>query len=154
MSKPFDTDPTDSPRRQNASGDSRIRMAADRVLVKENLVHPRPTWREEVFTAADLQRKTFDPIKYAVAGIIPDGLSMLVGRPKIGKSWMALDYALAVASTDGTCLGGRAVEHGDVLYCACEDSQRRLQARITKLLGDEQDWPQRLHLTPVRSEWR
>jgi hypothetical protein len=74
---------------------------------KVNKVYPAPSWREVVFNAATLQHKIFPPIKYVVEGLIPDGLSMLVGRPKIGKSWMALDMSLAVASTDGTCLGGR-----------------------------------------------
>lgn len=124
-----------------------IRAAADRVLTKVNKVHPPPTWRERVFSARDLQHKTFTPISYVIPGLIPDGLSMLVGRPKIGKSWLALDIAIAVASEDGTCLGGREVEHGNVLYCACEDSQRRLQARMTKLLGVHTKlWPQDLQL--------
>ena len=77
---------------------------------------------------------------------------MLVGRPKIGKSWMALDIALAVALPDGKCLGGCEPQHGAVLYCALEDNVRRLQARITKLLGAYQDeWPTRLTLT---TRWR
>lgn len=124
-----------------------IRAAADRVLTKVNKVHPPPTWRERVFSALDLQHKQFTPISYVIPGLIPDGLSMLAGRPKIGKSWLALDTAIAVASEDGTCLGGREVEHGNVLYCACEDSQRRLQSRITKLLGvHAKPWPQNLQL--------
>src|SRR5262245_24639725 len=119
--------------------------AADRILAKVNKVHPRPNWREMVFSALDLQRKEFNPISYVVTGLIPDGLSILVGRPKIGKSWLALEIVLAVASKDGTCLGGRKVEHGNVLYCACEDSERRLQSRITKLIGvHKKEWPEAL----------
>jgi len=129
-----------------------VRAAADRVLTKVNKVHPPPTWRELVFTALDLQHKQFKPISYVVAGLIPDGLSMLVGRPKIGKSWMALEMATVVASEGGTCLGSRTVEHGNVLYCACEDSQRRLQSRVTKLLGaTTKQWPQNLQLA---TGWR
>src|SRR5262245_4095376 len=100
MSKPFD---------------SGIRMAADRVLAKANKVYPPPNWREQIVSAADLQTKTFPAIKYVVKGLLPEGLGMLAGRPKIGKSWAALDIGAAVASTDGTCLGGLEVEHGDVL---------------------------------------
>jgi RecA-family ATPase len=124
-----------------------IHAAADREWSKINKVHPTPTWRERVFTAATLQKKQFPPITYVVGGLIPDGLSMLVGRPKIGKSWLALDIAVAVASSDATCLGGRRVEHGDVLYCACEDSERRPQSRITKLIGAyKKTWPNCLQL--------
>jgi hypothetical protein len=84
-----------------------IHALADAEWAKVAKVHPAPTWRERVFTAAALQHKQFPPITYVVDGLIPDGLSMLVGRPKVGKSWMALDIALAVASSDVTCLGGR-----------------------------------------------
>jgi RecA-family ATPase len=54
--------------------------------------------------AADLQHKTFEPMRWIVPDILPEGLSMLAGRPKIGKSWAALDIATAVAS-GGSCLG-------------------------------------------------
>jgi AAA domain len=132
----------------NGADSADIHAAADVEWGKINRVHPAPTWRERVFTAASPQHKTFAPITYVVAGLIPDGLSMLVGRPKIGKSWLTLDVALTVASTDGTCLGGLKVEHGNVLYCACEDSDRRLQARITKLIGaNKAAWPSDLQLT-------
>jgi RecA-family ATPase len=124
-----------------------IHALADAEWAKVAKVHPAPTWRERVFTAAALQHKQFPPITYVVDGLIPDGLSMLVGRPKVGKSWMALDIALAVASSDGTCLAGRKVAHGNVLYCACEDSERRLQSRITKLIGAYKTvWPNDLQL--------
>ena len=63
------------------------------------------------------------------------------GRPKIGKSWMALDMAISVAAMSA-CLGDRMPDGGDVLYCALEDNERRLKNRLTKLLGDaETNWP-------------
>lgn len=128
-----------------------IREAADREWSRVNKVLPAPQWRDRIFSAASLQHETFTPISYVVPDLIPEGLSLLVGRPKIGKSWMALDIALAVAS-GGTCLGGREVEQGDVLYCACEDSKRRLQSRTTKLIGATgAAWPRSLHLT---TGWR
>jgi hypothetical protein len=68
---------------------------------------------------------------------------LLAGRPKVRKSWLAIDVGLAVAA-NCFCLGDRKPEPGDVLYLALEDSERRLQNRITKLLptfGGK--WPQR-----------
>src|SRR5262245_16460611 len=127
-----------------------VHADADRAKARANKVHPAPPWHQRVFTAAQLKSKVFAPISYVIHGLMPDGLSMLVGRPKIGKSWLALEAALAVASKDGTCLGGRKVEHGSVLYCACEDSERRLQSRITKLVGLH-EWPANLQLT---TGWR
>src|SRR5262249_9809830 len=64
-----------------------------------------------------------DPV-WAFRGLIPAGLTMLAGRPKVGKSWLSMQLALAVA-TGGMTLG-QGVEIGRVLYLALEDSERRL----------------------------
>ena len=63
-----------------------------------------------------------------------EGLTLLAARPKIGKTWLALDIAIAVA-TGGYCLGDIKCEQGDVLFLALEDNKRRMQRRLTKLLG-------------------
>ena len=91
------------------------------------------TWRDHVFTAAELQRKTFPPVSYCVPDLIPEGLTIIAGKPKIGKSWLALDICIAVAA-GRFCLGERKPVQGDVLYAAMEDNPRRLQRRIDKLL--------------------
>lgn len=81
----------------------------------------------------------------------PEGLTILAGRPKIGKSWMALDVAIGAAS-GGKVLGGIHVTQGDVLYCCLEDNKRRLQRRVTKLLSPfGGEWPERLTLA---TRWR
>lgn len=74
----------------------------------------------------------FEPIKYVIPGYVAEGLTLLGGRPKLGKSWLALDFGIAVAS------GGRSLgvecEQGDALYLALEDNQRRLQDRLRVVL--------------------
>jgi hypothetical protein len=72
--------------------------------------------------------------RWAVEGILPEGLSILAGKPKLGKSWLAMNLALAVAS-GGVALGKIPVERGPVLYLALEDTKRRFQARLRKLLS-------------------
>jgi hypothetical protein len=47
--------------------------------------------RLNFMSAAELRVMRFDPVRYVLGGIVPEGLSLLVGRPKIGKSWWALD---------------------------------------------------------------
>jgi len=104
-----------------------------------------------VFSAADLRRMTFDPLRYVLPPYIPEGLTLLVGRPKVGKSWWALDLCVACA-TGRTTLGKVKPVQGDVLYLALEDGKRRLQNRLDKLLsafGGE--WPSRLLLAPMGS---
>jgi len=75
--------------------------------------------------------KHFDPVRYIVHGLIAEGATLFGGKPKIGKSWLAYDLALAVP--DGRpAFGSLPVEQGDVLYLALEDSQRRLRSRLVK----------------------
>jgi hypothetical protein len=94
----------------------------------------------EIKSAKVLQTMTFAPIKHVVPGIFIEGLTLLAGKPKGGKSWLLLDTAIAVA-TNGWTLGEIHCLEGDVLYCALEDSERRLQSRLRKL---RQDFPERL----------
>jgi hypothetical protein len=106
---------------------------------------PLLDWRSRCTTAAALQSQTFPPVSYIVPGLLPEGLTLLAGKPKIGKSWLALDVCLGVAGAR-PCLGGReAPPSGDVLYLALEDNPRRLQRRMDRLLKTFSDqWPARL----------
>jgi DNA-binding transcriptional ArsR family regulator len=58
----------------------------------------------------------------------------LAGKPKLGKSWLALGLCVAVAS-GGVAFGTVRVEKGAALYLALEDNERRLQFRLAKLLA-------------------
>ncbi len=89
----------------------------------------RPSW-----TAAELMTATFPEPRWAVPGIIAEGLNVLAGAPKVGKSWLALDLAVSIA-LGRTVLGRVRVESGPVLYLALEDTGRRLQARLSKVLA-------------------
>jgi len=102
-----------------------------------------------VGTAAALQRRDFAPLKFVVQEVLPEGLTLLAGAPKIGKSWLALDMAIAVAAGH-FCLGDRCVDQGEVLYLALEDGERRLQRRLRKLIPEHESWPASFHFA---TEW-
>lgn len=89
---------------------------------------PRPAR----YTAAELLGADFPEPNWAIPGILPEGLSFLAGRPKIGKSWLALQIASAV-SMGGMVLGQKTCI-GKGLYLALEDSPRRLKLRMQKQL--------------------
>ncbi|MCE5291420.1 MAG: helicase RepA family protein, partial [Nocardiaceae bacterium] len=91
-----------------------------------------------------LQAQYFPPVEWAVEGLVPEGAGILAGPPKVGKSWLVLHFALACAS-GGLALGAIPCKKRSVLYCALEDSHRRLQARIGHLL-DGAEFPADLHL--------
>src|SRR5262249_22078046 len=93
-------------------------------------------------SAANLQRLTFPELNYVVPGILPEGLTLLAGKPKVGKSFLCLDVGIAVAE-GGLCLG-RQCERGDVMALFLEDTDRRMQRRIDKMLGVlKAEWPER-----------
>lgn len=86
----------------------------------------------------------FPPPRWAVDELIPEGLTIMAGQPKIGKSWLMLGLGLAVAS-GGRAFGSVKVRQGDCLYLALEDTLRRLQGRLGAILGGSAP-PNRLRL--------
>jgi hypothetical protein len=86
-----------------------------------------------IFSLQDLLSWELPPVRWAIPDILPEGLTLLAGKPKLGKSWLALSTALAIAA-GGVALGTQPVTRGEVLYLALEDNARRLQARSKQLL--------------------
>ena len=108
--------------------------------------HP---WGGRIFTAEQLMvAEQLPPVRWSVPGMLPEGLNLLVGKPKIGKGWLVLATGIAIAA-GGYALGKVRVQQGDCLYLALEDNRRRLYGRIGKLLTDGAA-PPRLHLA---TEW-
>jgi AAA domain/Winged helix-turn-helix DNA-binding len=97
------------------------------------------------FTAAELMDTEFAEPRWAVNGLIAEGLNLIVGSPKLGKSWLCLGLAVAIAS-GGKALGKIQVDQGAVLYAALEDTPRRLQNRLRMVLQGERV-PEDLHIT-------
>ena len=88
----------------------------------------------ETINAEDLQNRTYEPTPFLVDELIPEGLHILAGAPKIGKSWLALWLCLCVSQ--GQPLWNFAVTQGEVLYLSLEDSYRRIQSRLFDLTED------------------
>jgi hypothetical protein len=84
-------------------------------------------------SAARLMELNLPAPEFTVHGIVPKGLCLLAGKPKLGKSWLALNVAIAVTS-GGVALGQVKVDQGDVLYLALEDGLARLKTRLKKML--------------------
>lgn len=97
-------------------------------------IRPANTAEPARITACDLFRAEYPPPRFVVDGLVGDGLTVLGGKPKGGKSWLALLLGWAVAS--GSAVDGRATWQGEVLYLALEDTLRRLQSRLKKLHAD------------------
>ena len=82
----------------------------------------------KVFTAADLKKVNPQAPEFVVEGILPCGFTILAAPPKIGKSWLCLTLADAVA--EGLPFFSFQTNGGSVLYLALEDSSYRLNSRL------------------------
>lgn len=87
----------------------------------------------EIFGGDWLDQQSFPPLQWTVYRILAEGLGVLAGAPKVGKSWFVLAVALMKAA-GGPALGCIGTKPGPVLYLALEDGKRRLQDRARQLL--------------------
>lgn len=67
---------------------------------------------------------------HIVEDLIVEGLTLLCGAPKMGKSWLVLDMCASVA--DGLPFLNRKTLAGGVFYLALEDSFDRVHSRLLK----------------------
>ena len=96
----------------------------------------------ETMTAEQLQNAPYSPVPFLVDELLPEGLHILAGAPKIGKSWLALWLCLCVAQ--GQALWNFATTQGEALYLSLEDSFQRIQTRLFDLTEDA---PPTLHFS-------
>lgn len=82
-------------------------------------------------------------INWLVENIIPQGVPMLLAAiGGLGKSFIALDLAVKIAAGDDTfhtftALGGRVINHGQVVFLTAEDSRDSIHRRLTSIADDE-----------------
>ena len=83
--------------------------------------------------AEELQNRTYEPTHFLVDELIPEGLHILAGAPKIGKSFLVAQIAYHVST--GKALWDYEVHPGTVLYLALEDDFQRIQSRMFMMYG-------------------
>lgn len=91
----------------------------------------------EIYSAEDLVSLPVRKTKYLVDGLIPNGLSILSGAPKVGKSWMMLWLSLRISQ--GKDVWGMKTNKCDVLYMSLEDPFHRIQERLFDIAEDVSD---------------
>lgn len=74
------------------------------------------------------------PTKFCVETLLPQGICMLGGAPKIGKSWLVLDLCIRIAK--GEPIWSLPTKKGTTLYLCLEDPLRRVQERLNMLTDD------------------
>ncbi len=96
----------------------------------------RPSGLDGLKDAVTLLQQELPEPQWAVPGLLPEGVTLLAGKPKMGKSWLALNLAIAVAR-GAPALGRLPTCKGHVLYLGLEDHERRITDRLRKMLQDE-----------------
>ena len=105
--------------------------------------------RLETIDADTLLGIPYEPPAFVVDDLLPQGLHLLAGAPKIGKSWLALWLCLWVAQ--GAPLWSFATCPCEVLYLCLEDSFQRIQSRLFDLTEDA---PPALHFAVMAEQLR
>jgi RecA-family ATPase len=88
---------------------------------------------------------SFPEPSYVIPGIVATGLTMLVGGPKLGKSYMVRHLAHAKAHGE-PAFGKITLSSAPVLLLALEDSASRVQEKMTSLLDDADPGSDDLHI--------
>ena len=89
-----------------------------------------------------LMSQPLTPLNFVVDTLLSQGLHILAGSPKVGKSWLALWLAVTVAK--GEPVWGMGVKQGTTLYLCLEDSTLRIQNRLFEITEDA---PASVHFT-------
>ncbi len=91
----------------------------------------------KIYSSEYIMNTPMKPIEYCVDGLISQGLFILAGAPKVGKSWLALDMCLSIAK--GEKVLGKETLCGHAVYLSLEDSLIRLQNRLYELTDEPSD---------------
>lgn len=88
----------------------------------------------ETMDAETLMTTPMEPLKFIISGLLPQGLHVLAGSPKIGKSWLSLWICLQVAK--GEKVWEFETRKSEVLYLCLEDSFARIQSRLFEITDE------------------
>jgi hypothetical protein len=98
----------------------------------QSAVSARPSQGFQFHPIGDLLAQPDTPLEWLVEGLLPrEAISLLVGRPKSGKTTLCRTLASDVVS--GSAFLGRHTEQGPVIYVSLEDSKRAVTAHFRRL---------------------
>jgi hypothetical protein len=100
----------------------------------------RPQIKFERTSTTTIMSTRYPPLRAIVPGYVYEGFTVLAGRQKLGKTWLAIDWAVAVA-TGGIAMSSLSCDQGDVLYIDMENGHRRIKGRINTMFPNERDIP-------------
>lgn len=87
--------------------------------------------------AKTLTERECPSIEFVVDRLLPQGLHILAGSPKVGKSWFVLHMCNQIAL--GEPVWDYTTKQGTVLYICLEDTYRRIQSRLDMITENPSD---------------
>jgi hypothetical protein len=90
------------------------------------------TERTKIIPASELKDMPFENTDFIIDKMLPVGMTLLIGPPKVGKSWLLLLIAESV-SLAFPVFGHAVYARFPVLYYTLEDSVRRCKYRLNKI---------------------
>ena len=120
------------------------------------VLNPTMPIAERLNIKSGVELKDIDtpPAQYVCYDILPEGLVVLAGAPKIGKSLFALDLCMSVSGEGRKFLGRYDVpDDASCLYFALEDNVRRLKARALAFEDSQPSWSDAKHVLTERFKW-
>ncbi len=97
-------------------------------------IQKKGTLSFDTIDGATLMSTPLQPLRFVVDSLISQGLHVLAGSPKVGKSWLALWLAVMVAK--GEPVWNMPTRQGTTLYLCLEDSRLRIQNRLFEIMED------------------
>ena len=90
--------------------------------------------RFDSIDGASLVEKDLPRKKFIINSLLASGLSIIAGSPKVGKSWLVLDWCVRIAK--GKDVWNLHTDSGTTLYLSLEDYESRLQDRLTAITDE------------------
>jgi hypothetical protein len=131
-------------RREQAKQASLAATAKRQAAREERERAAKEASRPVSYSSPELLAMDLPPQKWLVADLIPAGLCLLASPPKIGKTWLNLQLAIA-AATGGMFCGYAMATACKVLFLDLEGGPRRERLRLKKLLNGAAA-PENLHV--------
>lgn len=101
-----------------------------------------------MITARELENINFPKKDWPIEEILPEGLALLVGKPKVGKSSLALSLAVKISGGEFVFKNYKT-KKGRVLYITFEEEPELIQERLKM---QDQGFPPRLKIFALTSQ--
>jgi hypothetical protein len=100
----------------------------------EGVVIVRNNKKLTVIDGETLMDMRIKPISFCIDSLLPQGVSLLCGAPKIGKSWLVLNWCVRIAKGEEVWNFKTAKE--TTLYLCLEDNLSRIQQRLNEITDE------------------